>query len=199
MWAIGNGESRTSIAIDRLEGPKVGCNAIWRDYYTDHLVCADKRMMSECLQAKVNDNGTLLYTRDDWYDRFATNGVLRVPPLPYEGNERHDEPFHWGSGQYAILIAAMNAKQGFVNLLGFDLYSKDKLVNNIYKGTPNYSVADKRAVDPRYWIHQNGMVFKCFPDIQFKIFQLEDWELPEVWNQSNVMVDNISNIVYNVY
>ncbi len=35
----------------------------------------------------------------------------------------------------------------------------------------NYIDADKRAVDPRYWIHQIGMVFKSFPKIQFTIYQ----------------------------
>ena len=69
-------------------------------------------------------------------------------------------------------------------------------MNNIYKGTPNYIDADKRAVDPRYWIHQIGMVFKSFPKIQFTIYQ-DNWELPKAWNQSNVMVDKISKIRYN--
>jgi len=197
MWAIGNGESRTPIKIDLLEGPKVGCNALWRDYYTDYLVCVDKRMMSECLRANVNGKGTLLYTRSDWYDRFIAERVRPVPPLPYKGDERADEPFHWGSGPYAILIAAMYAKEGFVNLIGFDLYSKDKLVNNIYKNTPNYSISNKRAVDPRYWIHQTGMIFNCFPKIQFVIYQTDNWEMPTAWNYPNVKVDNISNIIYN--
>ena len=54
MWAIGNGESRTPINIDKLEGPKVGCNAIYRDYSLDYLVCVDKRMMDEAIRASAN-------------------------------------------------------------------------------------------------------------------------------------------------
>ena len=34
-WAIGNGESRTQIDINNLNGMKVGCNAIQRDYIVD--------------------------------------------------------------------------------------------------------------------------------------------------------------------
>lgn len=196
MWAIGNGESRLAIDLDKLEGPKVGCNAIHRDYYTDYLVCVDKRMMQEVLNAGVNLRNTLVYTRPDWYPQFKTLKVRQVPPLPYSSEERWDEPFQWGSGPYAVLIAAMYAKEKYVNLIGFDLWSGSSTVNNVYKGTPNYDDADKRAVDPRYWIHQIGMVFECFPKIKFTIYQ-DNWDLPKAWKYSNVTVDKISNIYYN--
>ena len=198
MWAIGNGESRATIDIDKLDGPKAGCNALWRDYYTDYLVCADRRMVEEALRGKANSKGTLIYTRPDWVDRYVAQGIRTVPPLPYKGEKRWDEPFQWGSGPYAVLIAAMFAKERYVNLIGFDLHSKTKTVNNIYKSTPNYDDADKRAVDPRYWVHQIQMVFNCFPKIQFTIYQESDWKLPKFWKYSNVMVDNISNISYNM-
>jgi len=196
MWSVGNGESRLAIDLDKLEGPKVGCNAIYRDYYTDYLVCVDKRMMQEVLNAGVNTRGTLVYTRPDWYPQFKTLKVRQVPPLPYSGDERWDEPFQWGSGPYAVLIAALFAKEQYVNLIGFDLWSGSSTVNNVYKGTPNYDDADKRAVDPRYWIHQIGKVFECFPKIKFTIYQ-DNWDLPKAWKYPNITVDKISNIYYN--
>jgi hypothetical protein len=153
-------------------------------------------MVEEALRGNANTNGTLIYTRPDWVNRYVARGIRTVPPLPYKGDERWDEPFQWGSGPYAVLVAATYAKERYVNLIGFDLGSKTKTVNNIYKGTPNYDDADKRAVDPRYWIHQIGMVFNCFPKIQFTIYN-DDWELPKAWKYSNVVVDTISNIRYN--
>ena len=197
MLVIGNGESRKSLDIDKLHGPKVGCNAIMRDYKVDYLVCVDKRMVQEAIDSKINLKGTLIYTRSDWYPQFKTLRIREVPPLPYEGDQRWDDPFNWGSGPYAVLIAAIYAKEKYVNLIGFDLYSSTNTVNNIYKGTSNYDNADKRAVDPRYWVHQIGMVFDCFPKIQFTIYQTTEWDLPKAWNCSNVKVDNISNIHYN--
>jgi len=197
MWAIGNGESRATIDISKLGGPKSGCNAIYRDHYTDYLVCVDKRMMQEALNAGANTKGTLIYTRKDWYPQFKTLKVRQVPPLPYSGEERWDEPFQWGSGPYAVLIAAIYTNTKEVNLIGFDLHSKNKTVNNIYKGTDNYDPADKRPVDPRYWIHQIGMVFKHFPNINFKIYQDLEWQFPKAWNYPNVKVDKLSNISYN--
>jgi hypothetical protein len=196
MWAIGNGESRTKIDIDKLDGPKSGCNAIYRDYFTNYLICVDRRMMQEALTAGANQN-SLVYTRPDWFDRFKAKNIRQVPPLPYVGSDRWDDPFQWGSGPYAVLIAALYTKLKAVNLIGFDLHSKTQQVNNIYKSTPNYDDASKRAVDPRYWIHQIGMVFECFPKIQFTIYQEENWKLPKAWKYPNVMVDNISNIIYN--
>ena len=174
MLAIGNGESRASIDIDKINGPKVGCNALWRDYHTDYLVCVDRRMVDESVRSKVNLNDTLIYTREDWYDRYQRlPKVRKLPPLPYNGEE------------------------GYVNLIGFDLWSNTKQVNNIYKDSPNYDDANKSAVDPRYWLHQIGMVFNCFPKIQFTVYQTPSWELPKAWNYSNVSVDTLSNISYN--
>jgi len=198
MLAIGNGESRASIDIDKINGPKVGCNALWRDYHTDYLVCVDRRMVDESIRGKVNLNDTLIYTREDWYDRYQKlPKVRKLPSLPYKGTERWDEPFQWGSGPYAVLIASMYTTDKCVNLIGFDLWSRSNKINNMYKDTPNYQDADYRAVDPRYWIHQIGMVFNCFPKIQFTVYQTPSWELPKAWNYSNVSVDTLSNISYN--
>ena len=197
MLVIGNGESRSKIDIDKLPGPKVGCNAIMRDYNMDYLVCVDRRMVQEAINCSANEY-SLVYTRNDWHHYFRNNKRIRiVPDLPYAGMERPDDPFHWGSGPYAILIAAKYAKEGFVDVLGFDLHSSTSKVNNIYKGTPNYDAEDKRAVDPRYWIHQIGKVFECYPKVQFTIYQDDGWQLPKAWKYPNVKVDTISNIYYN--
>ena len=108
MLAIGNGESRASIDIDKINGPKVGCNALWRDYHTDYLVCVDRRMVDESIRGKVNLNDTLIYTREDWYDRYQKlPKVRKLPSLPYNGEQRWDEPFQWGSGPYAVFISAL--------------------------------------------------------------------------------------------
>ena len=197
MIVIGNGESRKGVDIKKLDGPKVGCNAIYRDYIMDYLVCVDRRMVQEALNAGANTQGTLIYTRPNWFQQFKTLRVREVPDLPYVGSDRWDEPFQWGSGPYAVLLGAKYTNLKEVKLIGFDLYSKTKTVNNIYKDTPNYDDATKRPVDPRYWIHQIGMVFECFPKVTFRIYQEPGWELPKAWNYPNVVVDRISNIYYN--
>jgi hypothetical protein len=194
MYVFGNGESRTSVNIDKLNGTKFGCNAIMRDYTMDHLVCVDRRMVDEAVKSKVNEY-TLIYTRDDWIERYkGVERVRTVPSLPYNGMTRPDQPFQWGSGPYALLLAAMKAKGQTVSLIGFDLYSNTKNVNNMYKGTANYAKVESRNIDPRYWIHQISMVFKCFPKVNFTIYQTHNWELPNNWIQPNISLDNINKL-----
>ncbi len=194
MYVFGNGESRTSVNIDKLNGTKFGCNAIMRDYTMDHLVCVDRRMVDEAVKSKVNEH-TLIYTRDDWIERYkGVERVRTVPSLPYSGMTRPDQPFQWGSGPYALLLAAMKAKGQTVSLIGFDLYSNTKNVNNIYKGTANYAKVESRNIDPRYWIHQISMVFKCFPKVNFTIYQNYNWDLPNNWIQPNISLDNLNKL-----
>ena len=196
IYAIGNGESRKPVNLSRLKDKKIGCNAIFRDSKVDQLVCVDRRMISEALKAKVNTD-TYIYTRPDWFSQFKTKKIRIVPELPYAGSERADNPFQWGSGPYAVLIAAYQSRfEGQqVGLIGFDLYSNDSKINNIYKDTENYDSSQKRAVDPRYWIYQIGKVIEYFPDVSFISYQPDGWQMPSSWKKSNHRLDNISNIV----
>jgi len=151
-------------------------------------------MVDEAVKSKVNEH-TLIYTRDDWIERYkGVERVRTVPSLPYNGMTRPDQPFQWGSGPYALLLAAMKAKGQTVSLIGFDLYSNTKNVNNMYKGTANYAKVESRNIDPRYWIHQISMVFKCFPKVNFTIYQTHNWELPNNWIQPNISLDNINKL-----
>jgi hypothetical protein len=197
MLVIGNGESRKTIDIDKIDQRKVGCNAIMRDYSVDHLVCVDRRMVEEAIKRKANEH-CLVYTRKEWFSSYKTNKRIRtVPDLPYAGSERWDEPFNWGSGPYAILLAAKLTKERTVSLVGFDLYGRNNKVNNVYKDTEGYDTSSKRAVDPRYWVHQTNKIFEAFTNIKFTIYQEDDWQMPSQWKKSNVLLDSISNIYYN--
>ena len=197
MWVFGNGESRKQIDLDQLKGYKVGCNAIMRDHAVDYLVCVDRRMVNEAVEKNINET-TLVYTRPDWYGNYRhLKNIREVPDIPYEPSIRADEPFQWGSGPYAVLLAAKLSKERSISLVGFDLYSDNKLVNNMYKGTQGYDDSDKSAVDPRYWIHQISKVFECFPKVNFTVYRPLAWETPKAWIKSNVEVDKISNIYYN--
>jgi len=191
MIAIGNGESRSAIDIDKIQDVKVGCNAVIRSHFVEHTVCVDKRMLKECVQYGVNTEN--IHTRPRLC--IGEIGIVKqLPDLPYQGTERWDDPFHWGSGPYAVLIAA--SLSATVKMIGFDLYSNNDFVNNCYKDTENYDPSTKRAVDPKYWIHQIGKVFEYFPHTEFTIFQAPNWQLPKKWNLPNVYVDKISNFTY---
>lgn len=191
VLAIGNGESRKNINLDQFSDHiTVGCNAICRDYDVDHLICVDRRMVKEALSLNRTKP---IYTRKDWTYQFSkSSSVLTVPELPYKGDKRSDEPFHWGSGPYAVLLSALLGNQ--ISLIGFDLWSETKTVNNIYKDTENYVKENYRPVDPSYWIHQISKVMTCFPDKYFVIYNKEHWAIPESWKLANVLIKSIDTL-----
>jgi hypothetical protein len=195
---IGNGESRKNVDLWHLSktyDTTVGCNALHRDFIPDHLVCCDNRMVKEALQ---NSQLTRIYTREKYYQEHRKiskhKNVLRLPSLPYQGFDRQDDPVHWGSGPFAVLLAAnLNTKS--IDLLGFDLYGINNKINNVYKGTDNYSKSDYQAVDPSYWIIQIQKVFKNFPDCQFNVFNNPEWTVPQEWLFKNVVFENILTLI----
>lgn len=189
---FGNGESRSDIDLNQFKDDyiTVGCNAIHRDIVVNHLVCCDRRMVIEAAN-NPNYTNSLIYVREDnfqFFRKVQKNKTIQVlPTLPYEGTKRADKPIHWGSGPYAVLVAA-SLQPTEVHMYGFDLYGDKFCVNNIYKGTPNYASKESNAVDPSYWIYQISRVFFCFPNITFKVYNFPDWKIPESWKQTNVEI-----------
>ena len=194
---FGNGESRSALDIEHLRGEYtlIGCNAIHRDIIVDHLICCDRRMIEEATENPLTKN-TTIYVREEQYHHFRkikkNKKIQLLPDLPYQGDKRSDKPNHWGSGPYAILVAASMDPEN-IDLYGFDLFSKSDFVNNIY-GTPLQSKKFKNdsAVDPSYWIYQISKLFVCFPKINFTVYNDHDWKMPLQWQQLNVKKLNLS-------
>lgn len=194
---IGNGESRQSLNISNLNLPTIGCNAIHRDMVCDHIIAVDLRMVREILSNPFYSK-TPIYTRSNWINQFNKHpNINLVPELPYKGDARPDDPWHWGSGPYAVLLAAQ--RYTVVNMIGFDLYSQNNLVNNVYKGTQNYSKLDSRSVDYSYWVYQVAKVFENYPLVTFNIFNYAGWKLPPQWNFHNINLHFYCNETTNKY
>ena len=151
---IGNGESRRGFDISPLKlfSTVIGCNAIFRDFVTEYLVCADRHMCQQA--ANAVGKGTTIYTRENWAAQFAHwPNVKVIPKLPYAGDKRQDDTFHWGTGPHAGNLA-LTFKPKAIFMLGFDLHPLEKnKINNIYTGSEGYTYI-KRPVDPSYWIYQ---------------------------------------------
>ncbi len=192
---IGNGESRKGFDIKttNLIGMTVGCNAVYRDMIPNFLVCADRKMIAELLEARNSNVPCPLYTRPQWLKSFPKHKFLEMPKLPYEGQERIDDPFHWGTGQFATLVALSNGHGGWLGqkaqtifLLGFDLYGVGKgkkLHNNIYKDTENYWATNRHAVPHHYWEYQMSKIFEHYPNVNFFQVNAEKWKIPKDWEQ----------------
>lgn len=181
VLVIGNGESRIGYDLNELKDRHVlvGCNAIHRDVKVDHLICCDKRMVTEARKNPQNVN-TIIYTRED------------LPEIPYQGTNRADDPKHWSSGGYALLVATRLSSD--IGLLGFDLYSKNDRVNNVYKDTDNYLSREHPAVDHSYCQYQLTKVFEHYPNTNFTIFNQLDWQMPKEWQKSNVKFKSLVDL-----
>ena len=181
---IGNGESRRGFDISPLKqfSTVVGCNAIFRDYVCEYLICCDKHMCQEA--ANTCGKGITIYTRDKWYQQFAMwPNVKKLPDLPYSGDQRKDEPFHWGTGPYTGIVA-LDFKPKAIFMLGFDLHPLEKSkVNNMYKDTKGYEYI-KRPVDPSYWVYQfHKLMGYSDPDVRWIVVNHDRWKMPKEWKQ----------------
>lgn len=176
---LGNGESRSQLTLDSFTFDTVlGCNAVYRDFKVDYLICCDKRVVQEAISNSVQN----IYTRSEWAERFKVN---TLPELPYKGTDRADDPRHWGSGAYAVLLAICLGHRE-IELVGFDLYGVNDKVNNVYKGTENYSNSDSHAIDYSYWVYHLGKLFDLFPAVSFSVRNHKGWPMPDEWKKFNV-------------
>lgn len=194
---IGNGESRRDVNLIQFNNFKIiGCNAIHRDVQVDYLVCCDRRMADEAVK-NVKFEKPLIYVRAEWYRYFRKTlkhkNIQELPLLPFKGELKKDQPQHWGSGCYAVLLAAtFEFKE--IWLLGFDLYSENNQVNNIYKNTQHYSKDSSPAVDYSFWVYQISKIFRHFNDKKFIVINKQNWIFPDSWVLENVEFKNIEQI-----
>lgn len=186
MIVIGNGESRCDIDLSIIKDVKIGCNAVHRDMHVDHIVCVDPGPLREVLTANLKH--TTVWTRPE----YVLDNNLTPLPKPLPGNQRPDQARHWGSGSYAVFLAAMLCDN--IKMIGFDLYSNNKLVNNLYKGTNNYSSINSHAVDPNYWIYQISRIMQTFNDKYFIVYNTHQWQLPVQWQLDNVSFETLDTI-----
>jgi len=186
---IGNGESRRHVDISTYpDHVLIGCNAIHRDLNVNHLICCDRRMAEEAVN-NSNTKDTEIYVRDHWHHYFRkirkNKNINLLPEVPTRSELKKDQAEHWGSGGYAVLLAAVLGHEE-VSLIGFDLYPIDQSVNNIYKGTVNYARTGSQAVDPSYWVYQIAAVFTHYPNTKFIIHNRQGWIMPVEWQKNNV-------------
>jgi hypothetical protein len=197
VFVIGNGESRSIVDLHQLKNnfDIIGCNALHRDVTPKYLICCDKRMADESI-TNINLKNSTIFVRDDWYHYFKkikkNKNIKSLPSLSFPQINKMDLEINWGSGSYALLIAA--EEYDIVYLLGFDLYSRNNLINNIYKDTTNYKKSNDRGVDPSFWIYQLSLIFKHYHNKKFYIINNSDWVMPKEWIMENVYFLNILSL-----
>lgn len=148
-FIIGNGVSRKSIDLTRLNGITYGCNAIYRDFTPDYLVAVDPAMIEEILNSTYPKERLII----------RSHPAIDAPQV---------RKLKWRdscSGISALRLALQEDYEKVV-LIGFDLWglggdnaseigdSAIRTVNNIYADTENYRSSQKSEVRYQKWIHQ---------------------------------------------
>ena len=100
MLVIGNGESRKHLDISKYAKTKVGCNAIFRDFYVHHLICCDRRMVIEAQEdgkkvesvqdkPSTDDHGSDDANRESELNATGTEDILE-DLSPVQGIDRDE-------------------------------------------------------------------------------------------------------------
>ena len=83
-----------------------------------------------------------------------------------------DYPVGWSAGNTALHLACQS-KPEKVYVMGFDLSSYDKPLNNIYKGTNNYLPVETKGFNPENWYDQMRAVFREFSLYHTKFYLVD--------------------------
>lgn len=157
-FVLGNGTSRKPINPKQLKqhGSVYGCNALYREFAPDHLVCVDTKMIIE-----INDCG---YQNN--YNVWSNSNKLttKTPNIkiiqPNKG---------WSSGPTAMMLASQH-EHDTIYILGFDYVgvgeSQDR-VNNLYAGTKNYKRKEDRATYYGNWTRQTMICANTYPKTKY--------------------------------
>ena len=65
------------------------------------------------------------------------------------------------------MVAAKVERPNEIFLIGHDLYSHNKFLNNLYKSTKHYTAEGNSPTPAINWINQWKIMFNRFPQIQF--------------------------------
>ena len=119
VFLVGNGGSRKGFDLNTLRGKGtiIGCNALYRDFTPDILICQDSKMAREL---KDNDYSGLVLSGQNIGVKLKRNIVWKP------GNART-------SGAFGLKFIARIIRPNICYTIGMDGYA-----GNIYKGTVNY-------------------------------------------------------------
>ena len=195
IFLIGNGESRIGFDLEKLrsQGKIYGCNAIYRDFTPDVLIGVDTPTTRELIESDYAQNGGELWVRQ--YPSKEHEKMAKGKNIHHFREIFRPKDFGWCSGSSGCYIACQqNALAKEVYLIGVDIVSNTKTLNNIYKGTKNYFDVNYRARKNINWRNQWRVLFSKFPDKQF--IKVNKAKNDEKVNQPIPEWEGVKNIKY---
>lgn len=176
---IGNGTSRLSndllpnfknhrgglLGSRRLQ--TYGCNALYRDFTPDFLVCTGKEMAKELANSGYCDNHIV-------YSSAAT--IMENPGKFYLTPQNPS----WNAGAIAAYLACFDGHKK-VYLYGFDGQEPAEPINNVYTGSNAYPKATQ-VVSDAVWGAMLGHIMSVYDDVEFvKVSFSGNTNVPAEW------------------
>jgi len=149
-YVIGNGQSRKSINLHKLNGAIYGCNKLYTEIKPLVLVATDDPISTH-IQRSGYAKTNRFYTRK----AYANTGALKLK----------SKFANWSSGPNALQIAIEDGHEDIV-IIGFDFGSKTNRINNVYANTTFY---DGETCYSGNWHFQIESVIKHSPKVSFTI------------------------------
>ena len=187
-FVLGNGTSRKDVNHHNLKryGTVYGCNALFREFAPDHLVCVDTKMVTEINEAQYQHKHNVWSNRNKLTERTPGIKILE----PNKG---------WSSGPTALMLASQQGHK-VIYIMGFDyvgLGEQQEKVNNVYAGTKNYKGINDRATYYGNWQRQTMMCINQFPKTKYYriLKSMNDYipdHLKDLTNLSHITVDDFA-------
>ena len=182
---IGNGESRKEIDINKINGIKAGCNAIYLYDKVDLLCAMDsfwrdkiiKETNIPLLSRKYNNafQTCLQIYEKDWKDVH----------VPYRG---------YCSGT-TLLDYILSTYRQDVYMIGFDFGYTGSTVNHIYKGQRFHPRADKPAQNENIFLNETIEIAKRYPTLKIYWVNDSDFEI-KIRNIEKISVQQYKEVAY---
>jgi hypothetical protein len=182
---IGNGESRKEIDIDKINGIKVGCNAIYL-YNSVDLICA----MDSFWRDKITKETDIPLLSRKYNNAFQTslqlyNGSWEDTKCPFRG---------YCSGTTLLDYMLFIYKQP-VYMIGFDFGYTGETVNHIYKGHRFHPRADKPAQNENIFLNQTIETAKRYPTLKIYWVNDSDFEI-KIRNIEKIPIQQYKEVAY---
>lgn len=154
-YVIGNSPNREGFDLSLLDGVTYGCNALYRDFSPDFLICKDSIITQEIISSGYADKH-VVYAQAKQKLLFDQLHLIPLNPVV-------------NAGATALHIACMH---GFrkIYLLGFDYShherrSDNMTISNMYLNTPGYGKSGDKFL-PEAWPDQLQKVRNLWPDVE---------------------------------
>lgn len=150
---IGNGESRKDINISKINGMKVGCNAIYL-YEKVDLICAMDKFWRDKV---IKETTTPLLSR-------KINNSFQTTLQIYDGQWKNTNcPYRGYCSGTTALDYILHTYNDDVYLIGFDFDYNGEYVNHIYKDTKNHPKSNRPAQNENIFLNETLEIIKRYP------------------------------------